>query len=543
MDEGTLNDLLECSVCLERLDTSSKVLPCQHTFCKKCLDEIVLKHKELKCPECRVLVTLRVDDLPPNVLLMRILEGMKNAPNSHKQRNGRAGVVQQNLMQQTFHPLVQNSTAQIISSNKINSAQIHQPCAKALYDYNAKEVGDLTFKRGDTIILRRRIDSNWYHGECNGLQGVFPLSYVQIVTPVPSHLPQCKALYDFRMSNDEEEGCLTFKKGDIINVIRRVDENWAEGKLDGKIGIFPLAFVELNNLARSLMKLSTNAQSGPSKVAPPTPTNEDSTPLIPTDHSRTPVTQPQFTPPSAVSKPLPASDSSSTISSGSSSTTTPNVSSSNTSSSSSTAPSSPASPPSRAQGTPVRNFVQAPDISSRSGATNTTHRSSSGTTSVLHSKEKRHSFTGISNPHQNQSHRLSAEITGDIHVATPTRRMGNDVQLPAAYVALYPYKPQKPDELELKKGGIYMVTDRCQDGWYKGTSNRTQKCGVFPGNYVSTTRGLTTSQIESKSSVSRIRGSKNGLAHQSFPRVRSVPLPAKISHQVGMVSRRVWLRL
>lgn len=28
-------------------------------------------------------------------------------------------------------------------------------------------------------------------------------------------------------------------------------------------------------------------------------------------------------------------------------------------------------------------------------------------------------------------------------------------QLPATYIALYPYKPQKPDELELKKGCTY----------------------------------------------------------------------------------------
>lgn len=81
MDEWTLNDLLECSVCLERLDTSSKVLPCQHTFCKKCLEEIVLTHKELRCPECRVLVESKIEELPPNVLLMRILEGMRNAGN------------------------------------------------------------------------------------------------------------------------------------------------------------------------------------------------------------------------------------------------------------------------------------------------------------------------------------------------------------------------------------------------------------------------------------------------------------------------------
>lgn len=36
----------------------------------------------------------------------------------------------------------------------------------------------------------------------------------------------------------------------------------------------------------------------------------------------------------------------------------------------------------------------------------------------------------------------------------------HDIQLPATYVALYPYKPQKTDELELKKGSIYIVTER-----------------------------------------------------------------------------------
>lgn len=88
MDEWMLNDLLECSVCLERLDTSSKVLPCQHTFCKKCLGEIVEAHKELRCPECRVLVDIGIEELPPNVLLMRILEGMKNAPKKRSSGGG-----------------------------------------------------------------------------------------------------------------------------------------------------------------------------------------------------------------------------------------------------------------------------------------------------------------------------------------------------------------------------------------------------------------------------------------------------------------------
>ncbi|KAG5894443.1 hypothetical protein JTB14_014892 [Gonioctena quinquepunctata] len=533
MDEGTLNDLLECSVCLERLDTSSKVLPCQHTFCKKCLEEIVQKHKELRCPECRVLVQIRVEDLPPNVLLMRILEGMKNAGNSIPKRIHRTTrSPNQTLVTPSLHttPVHQShGTSHLrINSNKQQGLHLvpHQPHAMAMYDYN----GDLSFKRGDFIILKKRIDSHWYQGECGGKQGVFPLSYVQIITPVPSHIPQCKALYDFRMTNDEEEGCLAFNKGDIINVIRRVDENWAEGKLEGRIGIFPLAFVELNSLARSLMKLSSNAQPGPSRLAPPTPTTEDSVPLIPTDHTRNVVPQPvgqvgsphgrlpdqagsPHARPSAQQQgPINTSDSSSTVSSGSSSTNTPNASSSNNSSSSSTAPSSPASPPPRNQPFPPKNGAVRTDVLLNSAKISTAQRSHHAQNSRSsegahlsahqHNKEKRHSFTSLTTPHHSVTvghNRHSAEIlASDGQVSSSGERSkrnvhpvgGHDIQLPATYVALYPYKPQKSDELELKKGGIYMVTEICQDGWYKGTSNRTQKCGVFPGNYVTIARGI-----------------------------------------------------
>lgn len=32
------------------------------------------------------------------------------------------------------------------------------------------------------IILRQKVDSNWYQGEANGVIGIFPLSYVQVGT-------------------------------------------------------------------------------------------------------------------------------------------------------------------------------------------------------------------------------------------------------------------------------------------------------------------------------------------------------------------------
>ena len=75
MEEHVLNILLECSVCLERLDETSKLLPCQHTFCKQCLIEIKRRQGVLLCPECRRPVNEMVEDLPNNILLVRLLEG------------------------------------------------------------------------------------------------------------------------------------------------------------------------------------------------------------------------------------------------------------------------------------------------------------------------------------------------------------------------------------------------------------------------------------------------------------------------------------
>jgi len=156
MDEWTLNDLLECSVCLERLDTSSKVLPCQHTFCKKCLEEIVSTHKELRCPECRILVDVKIEDLPPNVLLMRILEGMRNA--APKKRNAVPNRLQGSISPapatvQQMAPLQQQQqmpthTATISSPDtrphtgpKQHVLQPNQPYARAIYDYLSSEPG------------------------------------------------------------------------------------------------------------------------------------------------------------------------------------------------------------------------------------------------------------------------------------------------------------------------------------------------------------------------------------------------------------------
>uniref|UniRef100_A0A8C2JT12 Sorbin and SH3 domain containing 2b n=1 Tax=Cyprinus carpio TaxID=7962 RepID=A0A8C2JT12_CYPCA len=52
------------------------------------------------------------------------------------------------------------------------------------------------------------------------------------------------------------------------------------------------------------------------------------------------------------------------------------------------------------------------------------------------------------------------------------------------FQALYNYMPRNEDELELKEGDVVDVMEKCDDGWFVGTSRRTKFFGTFPGNYV-----------------------------------------------------------
>lgn len=43
---------------------------------------------------------------------------------------------------------------------------------------------------------------------------------------------------------------LPFQKGDIVYIIRQVDQNWYEGEHHGRVGIFPQSYVEVCELQR-----------------------------------------------------------------------------------------------------------------------------------------------------------------------------------------------------------------------------------------------------------------------------------------------------
>ncbi|XP_044912749.1 sorbin and SH3 domain-containing protein 2 isoform X36 [Felis catus] len=231
--------------------------------------------------------------------------------------------------------------------------------AKAVYDFKAQTSKELSFKKGDTVYILRKIDQNWYEGEHHGRVGIFPISYVEKLMPPekaqparppppaqPGEIGEAVAKYNFNADTNVE---LSLRKGDRVILLKRVDQNWYEGKIPGtsRQGIFPVSYVEV---------VKKNTTKGAEDYPDP---------------------------------PIPHSYSSDRI-----------------------------------------------------------HSLSSN-------KPQRPVFT-----HEN--------IQGG----------GEPFQ------ALYNYTPRNEDELELRESDVIDVMEKCDDGWFVGTSRRTKFFGTFPGNYV-----------------------------------------------------------
>ncbi|XP_072301183.1 E3 ubiquitin-protein ligase SH3RF3-like isoform X2 [Eucyclogobius newberryi] len=464
MDESSsLLDLLECSVCLERLDTTAKVLPCQHTFCRRCLENILSSRNELRCPECRILVDCGVDDLPANILLVRLLDGIKQRP----QRGNGTGSRQ-------FHPggSLHGYAAGICASppgsairelpTATRSSPVKNipalPCGKALYSYEGKEPGDLQFSKGDIIILRRKVDDNWYHGELNGCHGFLPASYIQLLRPLSQTPPQGKALYDFEVKDkDQDKDCLAFSK--------------------------------LNETAKQLMEIDK-----PTTTNAPGPSSEPSTLG------------------SCSSGPSPCASPSNGNGSG----------------------------PRRGEGkknAKKRHSFTALSVTQRAAQLNNRHSMEISNPVLISSSDPRAAsrIQDGSSPGPSPS---SAGVMVPPKVASITSELlaHAKVQLPLnIYLALYAYKPQKADELELRKGEMYRVTEKCQDGWFKGTSLRTAASGVFPGNYVTPVSRAPFGVGSSRSCLSSpVGGSSSKVSDPSSPGPSSsrpsTPLINSVNH-------------
>ncbi|XP_030344075.1 sorbin and SH3 domain-containing protein 1 isoform X26 [Strigops habroptila] len=271
--------------------------------------------------------------------------------------------------------------------------------ARAKFDFKAQTLKELPLQKGDIVYIYKEIDQNWYEGEHHGRVGIFPRSYIELLPPAEKAQPKKTsplqvleygdAIAKFNFNGDTQVE-MSFRKGERIILIRRVDENWYEGRISGtnRQGIFPVTYVEV--LKRPVVKNAIDYPDPPMSLSP----------------NRSMTASPQTADSKAFSSsaPLPSSAlSSSTV------TTQP-----------------------------------PPRLTCR-----------------------------VNKPQQPQAQQQG---TSPDRSQTP-----RDI---VSYQALYSYTPQNDDELELRDGDIVDVMEKCDDGWFVGTSRRTRQFGTFPGNYV-----------------------------------------------------------
>ncbi|XP_065059220.1 E3 ubiquitin-protein ligase SH3RF1-like [Rhopilema esculentum] len=418
MDLSRIREFFECPVCCEQLRDRSKVLPCQHTICKECLENWFDSKGYLQCPECRTDYRgLTVDCLSPNVFLERMMNEISKKAENNK------------------------PVPTLWKWQGVGSSQ-KQPCAKALYNFQGTEDGDLSFAKGDLILLSDILDKNWFEGVLDGKSGVVPANFVKVLVPFPSfddvskQEPLARGLYDF--NEGRENSLIEFKKGDIISVIKRIDSNWCEGVFMEQHGIFPFNYVELNAAAEVLVSTSESSDE------------EDDSPSQRRDKSPTPSKEQNLR-----ARPEPPKRHSIHVDN-----------------------------PEEQMMNRTRQLLDFPVRAPR----NRDRRASE--TSLQDSLNGFTAGRSVTNGHPDRAAEASNSNVNGASARESHREAPARINHPEAggtlYICMYDYRAKKVDELSLVRGEVYCVKEKYRDGWCKGYRVRstTKRTGMFPGNYL-----------------------------------------------------------
>ncbi|XP_077039304.1 sorbin and SH3 domain-containing protein 1 isoform X24 [Agelaius phoeniceus] len=149
--------------------------------------------------------------------------------------------------------------------------------ARAKFDFKAQTLKELPLQKGDIVYIYKQIDQNWLEGEHHGRVGIFPRSYIEFLPPAEKAQPKKPlplqvleygdAIAKFNFNGDTQVE-MSFRKGERITLIRRVDENWYEGRISGtsRQGIFPVTYVEV--LKRPVVKNAIDYPDPPVSLSP-----------------------------------------------------------------------------------------------------------------------------------------------------------------------------------------------------------------------------------------------------------------------------------
>lgn len=52
--------------------------------------------------------------------------------------------------------------------------------ATAQYDFNARSNRELSIKKGEAVLLRKQVSTDWWLGSVNGKEGLVPDKYISL---------------------------------------------------------------------------------------------------------------------------------------------------------------------------------------------------------------------------------------------------------------------------------------------------------------------------------------------------------------------------
>ncbi|EGC35502.1 hypothetical protein DICPUDRAFT_92017 [Dictyostelium purpureum] len=145
------------------------------------------------------------------------------------------------------------SLSKNVNSNSINNHNgnnnENEDSVRALYDYNATEENEITFKANDLIKVVLKDESGWWQGSVvgdpTGRVGSFPSNFIKSDAPNQKKVDvtgsKCKVLYDY---HPDCEGELDIQEGEILT-IEYEDEGWYFGSNSkGVAGKYPSNYVQ-----------------------------------------------------------------------------------------------------------------------------------------------------------------------------------------------------------------------------------------------------------------------------------------------------------
>ncbi|KAJ5073860.1 fch and double sh3 domains protein [Anaeramoeba ignava] len=123
--------------------------------------------------------------------------------------------------------------------------------AKALFSYKAEQKQELSFEIDDMIKIIRKSNDGWWIGEINGIQGMIPEGYIEIIDSNNQNNQnnqnnnnnnnqeikrKVEVIFDYEAKDEDE---LSIKVGEILIILKEY-EGWfqAQNKL-GKEGLVP----------------------------------------------------------------------------------------------------------------------------------------------------------------------------------------------------------------------------------------------------------------------------------------------------------------